>query len=116
MSTVKVVVLPIRVLQGAELTKHEENAAYLKSHKDQYMTSIQACLKDCVKAQNTDLLTYALTILAPKGWQKTEDASFGYDCLSTRFKVPLEKGLTATSNPTHIMLWAAACPQLGRSF
>ena len=58
------------------------------------MTSIQACLKDRVKAQNTDLLTYALTILAPKGWEKTEDASFGYealDSLSTRFKVPLEK-------------------------
>ena len=48
----------------------------------------------CVKAQNTDLLTYALIILAPKGWEKTEDAPFGYeafDSLSTRFKVPLEK-------------------------
>ena len=45
--------------QGAELTKHEEGVAYLKSHKDQYMTSIQACLKDRVKAQNTDLLTSA---------------------------------------------------------
>ena len=43
--------------QGAELTKHEEGVAYLKSHKDQYMTSIQAYLKDRVKAQNTDLLT-----------------------------------------------------------
>ena len=80
--------------QGAELTKHEEGVAYLKLHKDQYMTSIQACLKNRLKAQNTDLLTYALTILAPKGWQKTKDASFGYealDSLSTRFKVPLEK-------------------------
>ena len=79
--------------QGAELTKHEEGVAYLKSHKDQYTTSIQACLKDHVKAQNTDLLTYALTILAPKRWEKTEDASFGYEALdsfSTRFKVPFE--------------------------
>ena len=42
-----------------------EGVAYLKSHKDQYTTSIQVCLKDRVKAQNTDLLTYALTILAP---------------------------------------------------
>ena len=79
--------------QGTEL-KNEEGVAYLKSHKDQYTTSIQACLKDHVKAQNTDLLTYALTILAPKGWEKTEDASFGYDALdslSTRFKVPLDE-------------------------
>ena len=66
-----------------------EGVAYLKSHKDQYTTSIQVCLKDRVKAQNTNLLTYALTILAPKGWEKTEDAPFGYealDSLSTRFK------------------------------
>ena len=72
----------------------QEGVAYLKSHKDQYTTSIQVCLKDRVKAQNTDLLTYALTILAPKGWEKTEDAPFGYealDSLSTRFKAPLEK-------------------------
>lgn len=37
--------------QGAELTKHEEGVAYLKSHKDQYMASILACLKDRVNTE-----------------------------------------------------------------
>ena len=44
--------------------------------------------------QNTDMLTHALTILAHKGWEKTADASFGYealDSLISRFKIPLEK-------------------------
>lgn len=44
--------------------------------------------------QSIDLLTHALTILAPEEWEKEEDASFAYgalDSLSSRFRVPLEK-------------------------
>ena len=80
--------------QEANLTKHEEGVTCLKNHRNEYTTSLLACLRDRVKAQSTDLLTHTLTILTPQRWDKAEDASFGYealDSLSTRFKVPLEK-------------------------
>ena len=80
--------------QEANLTKHKEGVTYLKNHKNEYTTSVLTCLRDHVKAQSTDLLTHTLTILAPQGWDKAKDASFGYgalDSLSTRFRVPLEK-------------------------
>ena len=44
--------------------------------------------------QSIELLTHTLTILAPKDWEKTNDASFGYEVLrhlSTRFSAHLEK-------------------------
>ena len=80
--------------QEASLTRYEEGISFIRSHRTEYITAVLACLKDRVKAQSTDLLTHALTILAPKGWEKTEDASFAYealDALSARFRVPLEK-------------------------
>lgn len=80
--------------EEANLTKHEEGVTYLKNHRNKYTSSVLACLRDRVKAQSTDLLTHALTILAPQGWNKAEGASFAYgalDSLSTRFRFPLEK-------------------------
>ena len=80
--------------QGAELTNHDQGIDYVKSHKDEYLANIQSCLKSRVKAQSIELLTHTLTILAPKGWEKTNDASFGYEALrhlSTRFSAHLEK-------------------------
>ena len=80
--------------QETSLTRYEEGMSYLRDHRGELIAAVLVCLKDRVKAQSTDLLTYALTILAPKWWEKTEDASFAYgalDSLSTRFRVPLEK-------------------------
>ena len=78
--------------QEARLIKHEEGVSFLKNHREDYTTAALACLKNHMKAQGTDLLTHTLTILAPKGWEKKEDASFAYgalDSLSSRFRVPL---------------------------
>ena len=40
-----------------------------------------------------ELLTHTVKVLATRGWDKTEDASFGYDAIAyfkTRFSIPLE--------------------------
>ena len=45
------------------------------------------------KLQDTDLLTHAVTILATKGWERSESASFGHvalDAICQRFQIPLE--------------------------
>ena len=80
--------------QEAKITNLEDGVAYLQEHKDAYIAAIQACLKDRVKVQSIELLTHAMTILAPNGWEKTKDASFAYealDSIASRFRVPLEK-------------------------
>ena len=46
-----------------------------------------------LKCQNVELLTHTVKVLAIHGWDKTEDASFGYDAIAyfeTRFSIPLE--------------------------
>ena len=79
--------------QGAQLTNFDGCITSLKKTKDQCVQAIEACLKDRLKVQCPDLLTHALTILAPMGWERKDDASFGYsaiDAISIRFRTPLE--------------------------
>ena len=74
--------------------KFEEGIVYLKHHKNYFMESVLACLKDRLKVQHSDLLTNTLTILATQGWKKSDDADFAevaLNSLSTRFVVPLER-------------------------
>ena len=75
--------------QGAQLTNFDNCTTSLKKKtKDQCVEAIEACLKDRLK-----VLTHALIILAPMGWERKDDASFGYsaiDAISTRFRTPLE--------------------------
>eukprot|EP00731_Ephydatia_muelleri_P017065 Em0010g163a len=79
--------------QGAQLTNFDGCITSLKKTKDQCVQAIEACLKDRLKVQCPDLLTHALTILAPMGWERKDDASFGnsaIDAISIRFRTPLE--------------------------
>lgn len=58
------------------------------------MDTIQSCLRDRIKIQHDEILDNTLTILATNGWDKGEDASFGYIPLSiicTHFRVLLEE-------------------------
>ena len=74
--------------QGVDLTKHNPSLEFLKSHHHEYVDSVQACLRNRVKAQNTDLLTH---VLATNGWERSEGPSFGYEALEylcTRFCIP----------------------------
>ena len=64
-----------------------------KNFFDKYIDSILKCLTNRLKCQNVELLTHTVKVLATYGWNKTEDASFGYDAIAyfkTRFSLPLE--------------------------
>ena len=77
--------------QGTEVTKYKEALEIYSYHYSEYVENVQVCILNRIKASSTDLLTHALTILAPAGWEKTIDASFGYSAISSRFSEPLEK-------------------------
>ena len=79
--------------QGVELTNHREGLEFLKNNFQKFIDSILQCLTKRFKCQNIELFTHTIKILATHGWEKTDDASFGYDALAyftTRFSVPLE--------------------------
>lgn len=70
----------------------------LQNKYTSYINTVLECLHWRLKPQNNPIdvkiLTCALTIIATHGWEKTEDASFGYDaieCLTTHFVTPLEE-------------------------
>ena len=79
--------------QGAEVTKYDQAMVFLKCHHAEYVELVQACLRNCIKVQNTELLCHTLTIFITNGWGRSENPSFGYqalDYLTTRFSIPLE--------------------------
>lgn len=83
------------VYQGVEIVNYDRSLTFLKTkhQESEYISVIQHCLRERVNVQSTDLLTYAITILATHGWEKSENTAFGYEaleCISTRFLVPLE--------------------------
>ena len=78
--------------QGTKLSKHEQGLAFLKSHYQEHTDLVQKYLCDRVKAQTSELLTNALTILATNRWERSPTPAFGYQALEsvcTVFIVPL---------------------------
>ena len=79
--------------QGADLVAYADAIAYFRAHHQEYSQSIEACLKQRMSSQETDMLTHALTVLATQGWERSETPSFGYpalEYLSERFAAPLQ--------------------------
>ena len=79
--------------QGVELTYYDRARTYLELHKDEYVEALETCVRNRIQTQDTDLLTHAVTILATKGWERSESASFGHvalDAICQRFQIPLE--------------------------
>ena len=81
--------------RGADLVAYPDAIAYFRAHHQEYSQSIEACLKQRMGSQETDMLTHALTILATQGWGRSETPSFGYPALeylhvSERFAAPLQ--------------------------
>ncbi len=84
--------------QGVTITHYPQGMTYLQNNYTFYIDAILRCLHQRLKPQNypadVKILTCALTIIATHGWEKTDDAGFGYDaieCLTTRFVTPLEE-------------------------
>ena len=79
--------------QGADLVAYADAISYFRAHHQEYSQSIEACLKQRMSSQETDMLTHALTVLATQGWGRSETPSFGYpalEYLSERFAAPLQ--------------------------
>ena len=57
--------------QGADLLLHHEALSYLKKHYKIWLSTIDKCLVNRLKAQEEELLifTHAMTILAPHSWE-----------------------------------------------
>ena len=80
--------------QGAILAHYDQGVAFLQAHKNKYAESVVSCLKERVKVQHCDVLSHALSLLAIQGWEKTESVGLiaaALECLSSHFKVPLER-------------------------
>ena len=66
---------------GIELKEYDSSVSYLESHYVEWVTSIEECLRECLKFQDVDLLTVTITILATNGWERSESPSFAYEAL-----------------------------------
>ena len=68
--------------------------SFVERHKNEMMELVLACLKNGIRSHHPELLTNALTILATKGWMKSNDIDFAATTLQDlvqQFLVPLEK-------------------------
>ena len=84
--------------QGVELIRYSQGLALLKNNYSTYIDSVLSCLRSRLKPENNpedmETLTHALKIIATHGWDKTADASFGYEALQSlclRFCTPLQE-------------------------
>ena len=87
--------------QGAEITHFDQALQYYRSNYSNFVECVLECLRERIKFQHTELLTHALTLLAPIGWEKSHDGSFAYsalDFLVSMFRIPLEKACTSISH------------------
>ena len=78
---------------AAERKLYDQGLEYIKSHRVQWVESIEACLLQRLKthAPELELLTYAITILATHGWEQSHDPSFAHaalDSVCQRFRIP----------------------------
>ena len=65
----------------------------MAAHKDDFVRKITACMKKRLALQSPQVLKDTVTGLAMKGWEKSEDTSFGHSAvehLAERFQKPLE--------------------------
>ena len=68
--------------QGVEVTKYDQAIVFLKFHHPEYVKLVQACLRNRIKVQSTELLYHTLTILVTNWWGRSENPSFGYQLSS----------------------------------
>ena len=80
--------------QGAEIKRYQAGIEYFEANHTVLIESVEICLRNRIKSQDTALLSDALTILATHGWERSEEPLFAQSAienLSRRFQIPLEK-------------------------
>ena len=86
-----------KTYQGIEVVRCTEALKFYGENSTTYIESVLTCLHDRLQSQGStedqNTFSSALRILATHGWNKTDDASFGYEavqCLAKRFAEPLQ--------------------------
>ena len=82
--------------QGVEIKKYQAGFEYFDANHNTLIESIENCLRNRIRSQDTALLSDALVILATHSWESSDETSFAKSAienLSRRFQVPLEKSL-----------------------
>ena len=80
--------------QGVDIKKYQAGFEYFDANHNSLIESIENCLQNRIRSQDTALLSDALIILATRGWERSDETSFAKSAienLSRRFQVPLEK-------------------------
>ena len=87
-----------KTYQGIDLTNFDSGLTFLKDHSPEFIESVLSCMRSRLKpherSEDTVVLNHALKIIATHGWEKTEDASFGYESIEyliSRFSTPLQE-------------------------
>ena len=68
-----------KTYQGTDLTYFDSGLTFLKDHSPEFVLSCMCSPRE--SSEDTVVLNHALKIIATHGWEKTEDASFGYESI-----------------------------------
>ena len=66
----------------------------LERHFASWIDAVTSCLRSRIKAQDIDLLTHSITILATCGWEWQESTHFGHpalEAIASKFEIALAK-------------------------
>ena len=87
-----------KTYQGVDLIYFYRGLTFLQNHFSEYIESVLSCMRSRLKPhenpEDNDVLNHTLKIIATHGWEKTEDASFGYESIElliSRFSTPLQE-------------------------
>ena len=77
--------------QGFEIANVSSSMEYFERH---WIDGVTSNLRSQIKAQDIDLLSHSVTILATHGWERQESTDFGHPALEaivSKFEIPLTK-------------------------
>ena len=80
--------------QGFGITNVSSSMEYLEGHFTSWIDAVTSSLPNRIKAQDIDLLSHSVTILASHGWERQDSTDFGRPALEailSKFEIPLAK-------------------------
>ena len=80
--------------QGFYIANFPSSIEYLERHFVSWIDAVTSCLRNRIKAQDIDLLSHSVTILATHGWEWQESTDFGHpalEAIASKFEIALAK-------------------------
>ena len=80
--------------QGFYIANFPSSIEYLERHFASWIDAVTSCLRSRIKAQDIDLLSHSVTILATHGWEWQESTDFGHpalEAIASKFEIALAK-------------------------